>query len=466
MPPTTFMLAMTMGTTCTTACIQAWRLRSPSRYSGEKRPRLTVLLAIQRLVLAVLVSTSLSYGYTVLTHEAIIDSVWDASLKKLLLKRFPGATPEELAQAHAYAYGGCIIQDLGYYPFSSPFFSDLTHYVRSGDFIAALIGESQDLNEYAFALGALEHYAADTEGHRIATNRAVPILYPELRRKFGSSVAYWDNPVAHIRTEFGFDVLQVAEGRYATDQYRSFIGFQVSRAVLERAFQDTYGIEMKDVFGNVTLALGSYRHTVSSIIPGMTRVAWSLKRDQLQKEIPGITRKKFLYNLSRSSYEKEWGTEYHKPGCGTKFLTFLFRIVPTSGPFRALKIRTPTPEVEKLFMASFNATVDRYKQVLANVDTAGPELPNENFDVGGPSIAGKYKGTDEAYAKLLGKLADRQFAGMPPELRLNILAYYKDLSPPVSAKSTKKEKDESAKLLDRLDRLKAVPEAVPVPQVL
>ena len=396
--------------------------------------------AIGRLVLAVLVSTSLSYGYTVLTHEAIIDSVWDTSVRKLLLKRFPDATPEQLEQAHAYAYGGCIIQDLGYYPFSSRFFSDLTHYVRSGDFIAALIRESQDLKQYAFALGALEHYAADTEGHRIATNRAVPMLYPELRRKYGNDVTYWDNPVAHIRTEFGFDVLQVATGRYATDQYRSFIGFQVSRDEVERAFQDTYGIEMKDVFGNVTLALGSYRHTVSSVIPGMTRVAWSLKKDQLQKEIPGVTRKKFLYNLSRSSYEKEWGTEYRKPGFGTKLLTFLFRILPGKGPFSALKIRTPTPEVEKLFMASFNATVDRYKAILANVEAGGPELPNENFDAGGATIAGKYKGTDEAYAKLLGKLADRQFAGMKPELRLNILAYYKDLKPSDPARSTEKGK--------------------------
>ena len=385
--------------------------------------------------------------------------------RKLLLKRFPDATPEELEQAHAYAYGGCIIQDMGYYPFSSRFFSDLTHYVRSGDFIAALIRESQDLNEYAFALGALEHYAADTEGHRIATNRAVPMLYPDLRRKFGRDVTYWDNPTAHIRTEFGFDVLQVASGRYAPDRYRSFIGFQVSREVLERAFVDTYGIEMKDIFGNVTLALGSYRHSIGSIIPGMTRVAWNLKKNELQKEIPGITRKKFLYNLSRSSYEKEWGTEYHKPGWRTKFLTFLFRLIPKFGPFKALQIATPTPEVEKLFMTSFNATVDRYKAMLANVDAGGPELPNENLDVGGATIAGKYKGTDEAYAKLVGKLADRQFAGMKPDLRQNILAYYKDLNPSISAKSTKKEKAESTKLLDQLDRLKAVPEAVPAPQV-
>ncbi len=417
---------------------------------------MTRLLAIGRLVFAVLASTSLCSAYTVLTHEALIDSVWDASLQKLLLKRFPGATPEELEQAHAYAYGGCIIQDLGYYPFSSHFFSDLTHYVRSGDFILELIRDSQDLNEYAFALGALEHYAADTEGHRMATNRAVPMLYPELRRKFGSDVTYWDNPVAHIRTEFGFDVLQVASGRYAPDQYRSFIGFQVSRDLLERAFRDTYGIEMKDVFGNVTLALGSYRHTVGAIVPGMTRVAWSLKKDQLQKEIPGITRKKFLYNLSRSSYEKEWGTEYHKPGFGTKVMTFLFRIIPTSGPFSALKIRTPTPEVEKLFMASFNATVDRYKAMLANVDAGRLELPNENLDSGEPTVAGKYKGADEAFAKLVGKLAEQQFAGTSEELRQNILTFYQSANAAISGPSSEKEIAARAKLREQLDQMKTV----------
>jgi hypothetical protein len=127
----------------------------------------------------------------------------------------------------------------GVLPFSSRFFSDLTHYVRSGDFILALIRESQDLNEYAFALGALEHYAADTEGHRLATNRAVPMLYSELRRKYGNDVTLPGHPVAHVRTEFGFDVLQVALGRYAPDQYGDFIGFEISRVLLQCAFLDT-----------------------------------------------------------------------------------------------------------------------------------------------------------------------------------------------------------------------------------
>ena len=420
--------------------------------------------AISRLILAVCISTSLSYSYTVLTHEAIIDSVWDASLQKQLLKRFPDATPEELQQAHAYAYGGCIIQDMGYYPFSSRLFSELTHYVRSGDFIAALIRESRDLNEYAFALGALEHYAADTEGHRLATNRAVPMLYPALRRKYGNEVTYWDNPVAHVRTEFGSDVLQVASGRYAPDQYRSFIGFQISRDLLERAFQDTYGIQMKDIFGNVTLALGSYRYSVRSIVPGMTRVAWSLKQQQLRKEIPGITRKKFLYNLSRSSYEKQWGKDYHKPGLGTRILTFFIRFLPASGPFSPLKIRTPTPEVEKLFMASFNATVDRYRVMLANVDAGGPAPVNENFDAGGAMLIGKYKGTDEAYEKLLGKLADQKFVAVEADLRENILAYYKNVKSSVPVRSSKKEQAAWKKLLNELDLLKAVPDNALVTQ--
>jgi hypothetical protein len=385
-----------------------------------------------RLLVLLLLSTSVFYGYSVLTHEAIVDSVWDASIRKMLLERYPMATPEELEQGHGYVYGGCIIQDMGYYPFSSRFFSDLTHYVRSGDFVIALIRESQDLNEYAFALGALSHYAADNNGHRIATNLAVPILYPGLRRKFGRTVTYWDSPLSHIRTEFGFDVLQVAQGRYAPDRYRAFIGFQVDKPVLERAFRDTYGLEMKDVFGSEGLAFESFRYSVGSIIPGMTRVAWQLKKDTLVKEIPGVTKRKFLFNLSRSSYEKEWGTEYHRPGIRTRFVSWVLRVVTRFGLFKSLAFRAPTPEVEKMFMASFNATVDSYRALLAQVDGGDLELPNENIDLGTPARAGQYLGADLAYDKLLGKLAEHRFDGISSDLRTNLLDYYKDRKPPAS----------------------------------
>ena len=416
---------------------------------------------IAPLVFWGLFSAPATFGYSVLTHEAIVDSVWDTSIQKLLLKRFPATTPEELEQAHAYVYGGCIIQDMGYYPFGNRLFSDLTHYVRSGDFITALMRESQDVNEYAFALGALAHYAADNNGHRIATNPSVPILYPKLRQKFGKQVTYWDNPLAHIRTEFGFDVLQVAQGRYATDRYRAFIGFEVSKPVMERAFEDTYGIKMKDVFGSLDLALGTFRYSVGSIIPGMTRVAWQLKRDQLVKEIPGVTQQKFLYNLSRSSYEKEWGTMYHKPGFRTRIVTWLVGALQKVGLFKSLSFRAPTPEVEKLFMASFNATVENYRVLLENVNTGRLKLANENFDLGELSTAGQYGGTDEAYDELLGKLADRKFADVSPDLRGNLLDYYKDRKAPVPL--TKKAAEKWTKLTGQLDGLRATAAAAGTP---
>jgi hypothetical protein len=399
-----------------------------------------------------LLSCSLFYGYSVLTHEAIVDSVWDASIQKLLLKRFPSATTGELQKAHSFVYGGCILQDMGYYPFSNPFFSELTHYVRSGDFVAALIRESQDLNEYAFALGALAHYAADNNAHPIATNLAVPILYPELQAKFGKTVTYWDNPVSHLRTEFAFDVLQVSQGRYAPDRYREFIGFQVSKPVLERAFRDTYGMEMSDIFTNLDLALGSFRYSVGSVIPNMTRVAWQLKRDTLIHDTPGMTQKKFLFNLSRGSYEKEWGRDYQRPGIRARFVSWVLRVIPKSGPFKSLAFRAPTAEVETLFMASFNATVDKYRALLATVGAGRLEFLNANFDTGTATIAGQYPGTDAAYDKLLGKLTDRKFAGASAELRRNILDYYKDRKPLFSPPAKKAAK-EWAKLLDQRAQL-------------
>jgi hypothetical protein len=228
-------------------------------------------------------------AYSVLSHEAIIDSTWDTNLKPLLLKRFPDSTPEELREAHGYAYGGAIIQDMGYYPHGSIFFSDLAHYVRSGDFVLALLHDSKDLNEYAFALGALAHYAADTDGHRLGTNRAVPILYPKLKKKHGDSVSYEDDPLAHVKTEFGFDVLEVAKERYAPDSYRDFIGFQVAAPLLEQAFRETYGLDLKAVLSNEEKVIGSYRRDVSRLIPRATRIAWSLKKKEIMNDVPGLT---------------------------------------------------------------------------------------------------------------------------------------------------------------------------------
>jgi Zinc dependent phospholipase C len=404
------------------------------------------------LGLAVLLPVPSAFSYSVLTHQAIIDSAWDTSIKSLLLKRFPDATPDQLLEAHAYAYGGSIIQDMGYYPFGSKLFTDLLHYVRSGDFVLNLIRESQDLNEYAFSLGALAHYAADNTGHRMATNLSVPLLYPKLRLQFGNRVTYADDALSHVKTEFAFDVLQVVQGHYAPQGYHGFIGFQVARPVLERAFQDTYGMKLGDVFASVSLAIGSYRRSVSSTIPAMTRVAWQMKKSEIVKDAPGTTKKKFLYNLSRASYQKDWGKEYQQPGFRSRLLAFVFRILPRIGRSRALRFEVPTPAVEKLFMASFNATLDRYRELLSELRADQLKLPNENFDVGELTEAGGYRLSDRAYAQLLDKL-EGHYTDMPPELRLDIIAFYGDLSANISTKS---DGTEWAKVMKELDELKGV----------
>jgi hypothetical protein len=393
-----------------------------------------------------------AYSYSVLTHEAIVDSTWDSAIKPLLLKRFPASTADDLTQAHAYAYGGCIIQDLGYYPFGSKFYSDLTHYVRSGDFILNMIRESQDLNEYAFALGALAHYAADNNGHRMATNVSVPLLYPLLRAKFGNSVTYADDPFSHSKTEFGFDVFQAAKSRYASAAYKDFIGFQVAKPVLQRAFEATYGMKIEQVFLKLDLAIGSYRRAVGTILPALTKVAWQLKAPEIRKDAPGITRKKFLYNLSRSSYEKEWGSTYERPGIRSRMLAAFFRIVPKVGPFKAMSFKTLTPETEKLYMAGFNASIERYRELLAGVGAGRLDLPNDNIDVGDVTKAGQYKLADDAYAKLLHKL-DGHYADLPQDLRSDLLAFYQDLSLPIATKS---DAGDWARLQDELTHLAAI----------
>jgi hypothetical protein len=390
-------------------------------------------------------------AYSVLSHEAIIDVAWEKSLRPLLLERFPNATKDELREAHGYVYGGAIIQDMGYYPHGSHFFSDLTHYVRSGDFVLALLRDAKTLDEYAFALGALAHYAADNDGHKIGTNRAVPILYPKLRKKFGDSVTYEDDPLAHVKTEFGFDVLEVAKQRYAPDSYHDFIGFQVAEELLARAFQETYGLELKDVLANPDKAFNSYRYGVSRLIPKATRVAWTLKKDEIQKDLPGITKKKFLYNLKRASFEKNWGKSYQPPGFGEKLLALLYRILPKVGPLRVLQLKTPTPETELMFENSFNTTVDSYRVLLDGVSKGNLVLPNDNFDTGEETGPGKYKMNDDVHARLLDALAKQDFSKAPTAAREELIKFYGVSD---AAYSTKKNAKAWAKVQVQLEKLK------------
>jgi Zinc dependent phospholipase C len=377
-------------------------------------------------------------AYSVLAHEANIDALWDSTIQPLLAKKFPRATREQLKRARAFAYGGSVIQDLGYYPFGNHFFSNLLHYVRSGDFVETMIHEARDIDEYGFALGALAHYAADNAGHPEAVNRAVALMFPKLRAKYGNVVTYEQSPASHIIVEFSFDVVQAASGAYASEAYHDFIGFEVAKPLLERTFQAVYGLQMKDVFLNEDLAIGSYRHAISNTIPAITRIAWRDKREAIQQLKPDVAEQRFVFNLSRRDYERDFGRDYQRAGPLTMVLKVLYRLLPKIGPLRPLKFRAPTPEAEALFLASFKDTRQRYQATLHAVAERRLNLVNTNFDIGKPSTHGEYALADETYADLLDRLAGRHFTGVPAALRQNILAYYVAAPDKVSGKKERK----------------------------
>jgi hypothetical protein len=413
-------------------------------------------MRVVAVFLVMLLCASGSLAYSVLTHEEIVDLVWSDELRPLLLKRFPALTEDQLKEAHGYAYGGAVIQDLGYYPFGSVEFSNLVHYVRSGDFVRELLLQSQDANEYAFALGALAHYASDIVGHP-AVNRAVSIQYPKLRAKFGNSVRYAQDRTAHLKTEFGFDMVQVAKNRYASQQYHDFIGFQVSKPLLERVFPIVYGVELKEVLTQEDLAIGSYRFAISRMIPEMTKIALRTHKKDMMRETPSFAKRKFLYRLSRSDYEKEWGKDYKKDGFKIRLFSILLRYMPKIGPFKALAFNNPTAQTEDMYFKSINTTVDQYRIFLEQVRTGSLELANCDFDSGKETKAAEYSLTDDTYAKLLGQLADRKFDLTSPNLRDDILHFYSDLSAPIE---TKKDDVHWQSVLAALDQLKLI---TPVP---
>ncbi|OCX50358.1 hypothetical protein BEL04_21460 [Mucilaginibacter sp. PPCGB 2223] len=395
-----------------------------------------------------------SKGYAVLAHEALIDASWDKYLKPLLKKQYPNSTDEELKQAHSYAYGGALIADMGYYPFGSTYYTDLAHYVRSGDFVIALINESETLNEYAFALGALSHYMADEYGHSLATNVAVPIVYPKLKQKFGDVVTYEDDRISHSRMEFAFDVLQTARGNYAPITYHDFIGFNVARPVLERAFLRTYGEDLNDVFGDLSLSISTFRWAVKNLFPGLARTAWALKKDDIKKINPSATARKFRYRMRRREYFAEFGYAHEKPGLKASIFSFIIKILPKVGPLKALKFKAPGSEGEKLFSTSFDSILVHYQTALTKLNKNRLILPDIDFDTGKPTRLGEYGLTDDTYSDLVLKLKDKKFDKLSNPLKQNILAFY---NTPDTSAYAKRKPDEWKKTYAALKELKAAP---------
>jgi Zinc dependent phospholipase C len=397
----------------------------------------------------ILLPSSPSTAYSVLTHEQVVDFLWNSDIKRILLERYPATTADELKKAHAYAYGGSLIQDMGYYPHGNKLFSDLVHYVRSGDFVIELVRDSENVNELAFSLGALAHYASDTNGHP-AVNEAVSRTFPKLRAKYGRDVTYANDPKAHIRTEFGLDVVEVAQQHYASPSFHDFIGFQVAQPLLERAFLRTYGVPLSQVLPDEEKSIESYRHALSVWIPRLTEVALITKKKELQAT-PDFDPKKFRYILHRTEYEREWGKNYSKPGFGARFLAVVVKILPKIGPLATLDIKTPDKQSEKLFVESVEQTVAVYHGLLQQAADPENVLADRDLDTGRPTSAAEYDLADKTYARLLKLLAKDGYARTTPELRANVLGFYSDLNLPIE---TKRHKDDWSEVLRDLDALK------------
>lgn len=439
-----------------------------------RRIRRFVLLALA-LALSCAVQAR---AYSLLTHEQLIDLTWKDSIVPLLLSRYPALTPSDLEHARAYAYGGCVIQDIGYYPFGDHAFSNLTHYVRSGDFVANLFRNAKDADELAFAVGALSHYIGDSIGHRVATNLAVPVEFPNLRAKYGPVVNYAEGQRQHVQTEFAFDINEVAHHRMAPVHYLRHVGLEVPVEQLAIAFYQTYGLG-EDFTGKRgrRINIHGYRFAVRAFIPRIAYALTILHRgkmpaDQNTPEFLAIEKE-----AARVATENDWQSYRRKAGIGTYTLAGLLFILPKIGPLKMVDIKGPTAATEADYIHSVVLATSTLRRMLArftppasgtpssggagakseasamssllpsegtNSKDAEAELrltqdprhplPNRDLDTGRVVQPGGYSLTDSTYADLLHRLAQQPTQPIPPGIKQDVLAYYADPNSPITTK--------------------------------
>jgi hypothetical protein len=394
-----------------------------------------------------------SHAFSVLAHQAIVDQAWKDQLVPLIRKRFPNASDQDLSDARSYARAGSHLPDLGYFPLGSREFTDLLHYVRSGDFINRLIAESNSIDEYAFALGVMAHYEGDTVGHPLATNLAVPIIFPKLKNEYGDTVTYAEDPSAHLQTEFRFDILQVAHRHEVPDLFEHSIEFKVPKDFLNRVFKETYGLELNDLFTNFDVALTTYRWGFRTLIDETTGIAWQLYREDINSLEPGVVEKDFIQVIPRGDFEKEFGHAFLEPGYFARFFGLLGNLVPNVGPLTRLPYRPLPPQARILYFGAFKKVSMQYQEELTKVDSERLELPDLFLDTGGADVAGVYPPADKAYAQLLRLHAKDHFARVPNSLAAILLKHFHDRDLALKFEQNSDEKESAQELQDTLTAL-------------
>ncbi|MGH9615309.1 MAG: zinc dependent phospholipase C family protein [Acidobacteriaceae bacterium] len=409
------------------------------RGSFRRRAQLCAMLAAVVVLLGSIAPKANAYSF--LTHEDMIDVAWHGSIRPALLARFPNLTHAQLHEARSYAYGGASIQDMGYYPFGHQFFSNLTHYVRAGEFVNNLLSDSRTVDEYAFALGALSHYVGDNDGHRYATNPSTPINFPSLGKKYGPIVTYDEAPHEHVRTEFAYDVEQLSRHRFAPAGYMHTVGFKVPRKLVERVFFETYGLTLFSVISHPRPAFESYDSSLDRILPTFAHAEVLIYHKRFPPDADTPAFQEFSARQMRTATENQWGRFSRKPGIGVHIIAILIRIVPKIGPISDLAIRGPDLQTDAWYVESLNRSMDDYDRMLdelAKDPSHVLDLPDRDLDTGNLAKPGTYVLMDKTYAQLLKKLTAEPGNPVPAGLRDNILAYYSDPNAPISTKKNKR----------------------------
>jgi len=467
-------------------------------------------MSLRHKLLAILLCVSLfappprAQAYSLLTHEQLIDLTWESSIVPLLLSRYPTLTPAEIEHARAFAYGGCVIQDIGYYPFGDQFFSNLTHYVRTGDFVVNLFRNAGNADELAFAVGALSHYIGDSIGHSEATNLSVPIEFPKLAARYGSSVNYAEGEHQHVQTEFAFDIDEIAHNRFAPVHYLRHIGLAIPTKQLALAFYQTYGLreDFTDTHHS-RINVSTYRFAVHGFIPRVAYATTLLHRRHEPADIDSPDLKRLTAEIAKVAAKNDWDAYRHKPGIGTYSLAGLLFILPKVGPIKLVSVKGPTAETNARYIHSVLASTDALSYALHRFTPPPPTAPsaaiaaaadsqkspapsdavpailthyqsainqlrdpshplnNRDLDTGYPVQPAGYSLTDKTYATLLHRLAETPATPIPPGIKRDILAYYANLELHFA---TKKDPAAWATLQQDLTTLQTMPTSTdPIP---
>jgi hypothetical protein len=410
----------------------------------------------------VLLTATPGIPYSIQTHEELIDLAWKQSIRPLLLKQYPGLTDAQLQVAHGYAYGGSAIQDFGYYPFGNKFFSDLTHYVRSGDFVLSLLRNAQTPNELAFAIGSLSHYIGDTIGHSSAINLSVPVEFPKLEKRYGANVNYAEDPHAHVQTEFAFDINQLSKGRFAPSAYLNYVGLEVPRALLAKSFFETYGLKLPDIIGTKQTSIRVYRFAARRFLPNIARAETILHKKNFPTDIPSPDLDALAKDLAQASAENDWEKYRKHPGVRSHLYAGFIFILPKVGVLKLLAIKGPNQNTEDLYIKSVNRSIKELRLVLNHFDTIQNYLPNRDLDTGLKVKPGGYPLTDSTYARLLAMLTKHPDQPIPAQVKQDLIDYYADPQAPITTKNNPTQWAEVQANLKTLQTMKTIGDLDPV----